>query len=308
MKDTTYISVIVYITNNYIDNNIIKLDDFLDKHFAHYEIVLVNDTGRYYNLNKCSSIKERIKGNVMIIDLWEKHGVDKGLFAGTDICMGDFIYEIEDLNLDYSLELIMDMYKKSIKEGYDIVYLQQDKPVGILSKSYNYILKSLTKDKPLNNNSRVRLVTRRALYKIEAYKNQDICRNIMYMNSGFKFTTINYNSNKSTKGDMTYKVSRVRKDLRYLIIYTDELERLPFIFSMLFFIASIITTIIHINYPRLINGLLNTSWIVLFSILLGFSFVLFSLGIVNRSLKTSYSKCIEVKAYKVSNVKRLNKY
>lgn len=154
MKILTFVSVVAYARN---DENVaqflIPLDRWLHQHFETHEIILVEDSGTDI-LEAALAVKDEVRGNVSVVTLQGRHGKDRALSAGTDLSIGDYIYELDTIPTSLQLELLMSMYSTAVDKGIDI----------ILSGS-------------------IRLVTRRALYALENTKGLN--RTERYKNCGF---------------------------------------------------------------------------------------------------------------------------
>lgn len=63
---------------------------------------------------------KQIKAMVSVVHMGFFHGLEGAMNAGRDIAIGDFVYEFDDIFVDYEPEVIMEVYHKLI-EGNDIV-------------------------------------------------------------------------------------------------------------------------------------------------------------------------------------------
>ncbi len=310
MKEKTFISVIVYAYNveDSIADFILKIDFFLNNNFNSYEIIIVNDDSKDNTEDEIFNIKDIVKGNVTIVSLSQKHGVDRALFAGADISIGDFIFEFESIIIDYPMELILDMYRKSTIEDYDIILATSDKAENLLVKTYFRVIKKLSNKKIILDNSQLRLVTRRALYKMADDKEIITNRSIMYKNCGFEWTEIVYSTDSYKIKNKKRIDKRIIKDLKAVMIYTQLFTKLPFFFSGLFLVFFLMI---------LLSGTLNLSLItlekicnklLLGTISLGFTMIFLILGIMYKSINMLINIGINSNSYKVKSIKRINKY
>lgn len=310
MKETTYVSIVVYVHNNEKDivEFLLKMDDFLNRSFVSYEIILVNDNSTDNTIKRVFEVKDEVKGNVSIVNVSEKHGIDKALLAGTDVSIGDFIFEIESLAIDYPIEIMLDMYKQSSEKGYDIVFAKRNKSFDLPYTIYSRLIKSISSNKIEIENNHLRLVSRRALYALMDCKNEILTRSIIYKNSGFDLSynvynpinTKKYNSQKLNKKNLSF--------VELLMVYTKLFDRAPFILSTLFLTTSLFLTLAKIFNWTFISNALAENWIIVVFISLGFTFVFLILGIIYKSLNMLLNTQLNVKAYKVKNIQRLNRY
>ena len=310
MKEMTFISVITYAHNveDSIADFILKIDSFLNNNFNSYEIIIVNDDSKDNTEDEIFNIKDIVKGNVTIVNLWQKHGVDRALFAGGDISIGDFVFEFESIIIDYPMNLILDMYRKSTIENYDIVLATGDKAENLLVKTYFKVIKRLSNKKIILDNSQLRLLTRRALYKMADNKEIITNRSIMYKNCGFEWTEIVYSTDSYKIKNKKRINKRIIKDLKAVMIYTQLFTKLPLLFSGLFLLFFLMI---------LLSGTLNSSLItlekicnklLLGTISLGFTLIFLILGIMYKNINMLINIGINSHSYKVKNIKRINKY
>lgn len=310
MKETTYISFIAYAYND--EDNIIefltKVDSFLYENFASYEIILVNDNSKDDTLDEIYKAKDIVKGNVTVINLWEKHGVDRALFSGTDISIGDYIYELESINVDYPMEVILDMYYRSTKEGYDMVFAKPNAPLNFVTKAYAGIIKRISKEKVNFENSTLRLVTRRALYAMTKNKAIITDRNIKYKNCGFSWVNMFYDlitPLKKQNNKMDFKTARV---FLALSIYTKVFDRIPFFLSGLFFVFGLLSILTGILNSKLTWISMKPNYIIATIVSIGFSLVFLVLGMGYKKLNIIINSQMNTEVYKVKDIKRINKY
>lgn len=310
MKEMTFISLIIYAHNDEkrIADLIIKMDSFLNNNFNSYEIIIVNDDSRDNTEKEIFKIKDDVNGNVTVVNLLERHGVDRALFAGTDISIGDFIFEQESVAIEYPMELILEMYKKSSLEGYDILFSKSDSTENLFNRTYFNIVKGLSSHKIRLEDSHLRLVTRRALYSMAGNKEIITNRNIMYKNCGFEWNEIVFDSTPIPRANKKKASRRISQDLKAMLIYTKLFSRLPFLLSGLFLIFT---------FSILLSGIFNSSFLilddisnrlVLSSICFGFALIFLILGIMYKSINILISIEMNSNPYKVKSIKRINRY
>lgn len=154
MKITTFISVVAYARNEEktVGQFLVQMDQFLNPRFETYEIILVDDDSTDNTLQEAFAVKDVVQGNVTVVSLRGRHGVDLALTAGTDLSIGDLIYEVEQPQA--SNPILARLYEIIEGEGVDIVL-----------------------------GSKMRLVTRRALYALA--KGQGNNRAQQYRHCGF---------------------------------------------------------------------------------------------------------------------------
>ncbi|MTI46627.1 MAG: glycosyltransferase [Firmicutes bacterium] len=310
MKETTYVSVIAYTYNDEekVKNFLLKLDEFLYQNFTSYEIILVDDSSDDGTFNEIFKTKNMIKGNVSLINMWEKHGVAKSLFAGTDISIGDYIYEIESISIDYPMEILLKMYNKSTGEGNDIVFAKSKSSQNYLRELCSKGLAKVSKGKVSIDSNDLRLISRRALYSITKSKGVITNRNIMFRNCGFSWSELNYSPIITSLNNSKIKnrVKTIEDIFNALIMYTTTLEKIPFIFSGVTLLMSLLLFgLYNIKY---ISSISHPSSLIISVGLFGLSLILFTLGLIYKKLEVFYNMKNGTEIYKVKNINRINRY
>jgi len=270
-------------------------NNFLYDKFTSYEIILVNDNSTDETVNRAFEVKDLVKGNVTIVDLKNHIGVGTALNSGTDISIGDLIYEIESILVDYPLEIMLDMYNELSKEGKDIIILKSNEKPRLIRRIYNNLIKWLSNNKIDPISSKIRLVTRRALYSVTKDKNIITDRCILYKNSQFDWTNKYYLPVEKSINNENL-LNRLSKDIKSLMIHTKVFNKLPFLLSLIFFIFSIVNLLLKSNFK------LGVSLISL-----GFSSILIILGLLYSKLDIILNKDIKLD-YKVKSITRINRY
>ena len=121
-KEKNFISAVIYLHNceKQIGEFIKNVADVLDNNFEKYEIICVNDYSTDNTLAEVKRISNSIKGSLSVINMSFYQGLELAMNAGMDLAIGDFVYEFDSTIMDYSPDLIMKIYRRSL-EGFDIV-------------------------------------------------------------------------------------------------------------------------------------------------------------------------------------------
>jgi len=158
MKVSTFISVVGYVSRD--EKNIppflTDLDRYLEQRFETYEIILVEDDSADAALADALTVKDELQGNVSIVSLRGRHGRESALEAGTDLSIGDYIFELDALSALTKPQDLVVMYDAAKAGGMDI---------GLGAK--------------------IRFASRRALYA--SAESKGTSRTQRYMNCGFNW-------------------------------------------------------------------------------------------------------------------------
>ncbi|MEK3663772.1 glycosyltransferase [Paenibacillus sp. FSL F4-0236] len=201
MKEQVFVSVVLYAYNNEreIEQSLIQFDRIMRSHFKNYEIILVNDYSNDSTLEKAHNAIRTIYADTTIINLSRKHGVERAMMAGLNKSMGDFVFEIESLTIDFDVELLYDMFKTSTNKGFDIVVASSGQ-VGWKSKVFYQLLNRVSYLNLSLSTETVRLVTRRALNAMQNLKEKVRYRKALYELTGYSKTLIQYQSVNKARG------------------------------------------------------------------------------------------------------------
>src|SRR3989339_2046055 len=122
MKEKAIISAVIYVNKN--DKGLLEFIKKIDRHFSQYfdiyEVIVINDGGSEETKRDIRKLGKSLSGNVTIINLPWTHNIETAMLSGTDIALGDFIYEFDHPYIDYPLSLLSDLYEKATS-GYDII-------------------------------------------------------------------------------------------------------------------------------------------------------------------------------------------
>lgn len=186
-REKNFVSIVVYLQNNEreIEYFLKSFDKFLVDKFDAYEFVLVDDSSTDKTKTKIKDISGSINGNVVIIELAYKHGLETAMLAGTDFAIGDFVYEFDSPIINFNLIEIMNVYKKSL-EGYDIVAASSNTPIELSSRLFYSYLNKVSQRRMELTTEYFRIVSRRALNRVFKNKEKLRYRKALYHYSGFK--------------------------------------------------------------------------------------------------------------------------
>ena len=289
--EQNYISVVLVVNeeNKEIITKIQNINKILKNNFKNSEIVIVDNTSKNSSLESLNTLDFKHTE----IKLPIKHRTQQALNAGTAIAIGDYILEIEDISFDIDYNKIMEMYKKS-QEGYDFVFLTPKKLRKSSKIFYNilnkYFKNSFNED---ISSSVMTLSSRRGQNKVAEVGKRIINRNVAYVLSGLKSSSIvvdmNYKNNRGFSENLMLTFDT-------LIYYTDAImlftQRLAFVFFALFglgVIYSLITRIVR----ETVEG-----WASLFIVLsLGFFGIFLILSIIIRYLHHILQNSLNSKDY-----------
>lgn len=304
MKEKSFLSVIIYSYNQIkkLSKSLIKIDQFLLENFENYEIIIVNNGSTDHTEEKLESIKKNIKGNTTLVNLNKKQNIETVILAGTELAIGDFIIEIENIEGRFNPSMILNLFKKCTS-GFDIVSAiatNCQKESKLFYKLFNKINNSNInlKTEPL------RIITRRALNQALKSKEKNRYRKILYLNTGFPHETIYYNSKKQVKSNKTFK-EKINLGLEMLLSFSNIGFDFTFLLSFIFFLIStligIYTIYVYLTYKQVISGWTTTMLFLSF----GFSGMFLITGILVKLLTMILLESKDKPQYSVKSIKRI---
>ncbi|MBR1853011.1 MAG: glycosyltransferase [Lachnospiraceae bacterium] len=315
-KEKNFISCVVYLHNdeavvrNFLDN----ICGIMQENFEKYEIICVNDGCTDGTVEEIHEFLEQMEASggktrsVSLINLSFYQGVETAMSAGGDLAVGDFLFEFDRCCLDFEPGLIMDVYRRAL-EGYDVVSAAPKRGVSFSSRLFYALYNWSSHFRYRIRQERFRVVSRRAVNRVNQMNVYVPYRKVMYMNCGLKTDTLVYDNKDTVKRARNREEQGSRSGLAVdtLIIFTDVLEKfslwvsvilLGFMVMMFFWIIySIFSTV------RPVEG-----WMSLMA-LMSFGFFMLSvmLTLIFKYLSVILNMSFRKQRYVVEGVEKLTK-
>lgn len=305
-KEKNFISAVVYLHNDekQITNFLENLNERLNNTFDKYEIIIVNDS----STDKSVELIKEYSNNqsttcISLINMSFYQGVEQAMVAGVDLSIGDFVYEFDSVKMDYKIELINEVYKKAMT-GYDIVrVINTNKKKSISSIFYKIFNKYSNNQYDIESES-FRLLSRRAINRIQSLNKTIPYRKALYANCGLKMESIYYEGEKSKSNGSFKKNSDIAIDS--LIIFTNAAYKFTMFLSILFMLFTIsvgIYTITIFISKEPVAG--YTSTMLLLSA--AFFGIFLILSIIIRYLSVIIDLIFKKRNYIFESIEKMNK-
>ncbi|WP_141336626.1 glycosyltransferase [Paenibacillus sp. tmac-D7] len=193
MKAKVFVSAVLYVHNEQdtIKEGLSQLNLILKNSFEYYEIILVNDASQDQTLERARQASSEISGDLIIVSLARKHGIEKAMMAGLVRSMGDFVFELETTRFEYPLDIIVELYQKAL---YDIVAASPAHGIPWTSKVFYNLVKKVSYLKLDLTTETARIVSRRALNAMLNLKEKVRYRKALYSFIGYSKTVLVYES------------------------------------------------------------------------------------------------------------------
>lgn len=217
-REKVFVSVVVYHRDepDALAAFVTRVGPWLDRHFALYEIVVVDDASRTDPLPLIAEVAAASAVTVVSIRLARRHGVEAGIKAGLDRAMGDWIFELESPDIDFDLDLLARLYSIGA-QGSDVVTASGD--AGSLRSRLFYRLVNhyAELDTPLRT-ERLRLTSRRTLNSMLGMREKVRYRKALYAVLGHRHQHQSYRATRPPRPRRTRHIDRETSSLAFDIL------------------------------------------------------------------------------------------
>lgn len=311
-KEKNFVSCVVYLHN---DGAVVKefmadICGVMKDNFEKFEVVCVNDGCTDDTIEQLHSFLEegQYARSVSLINLSFYQGVETAMNAGSDLAVGDFIFEFDRCIPDFDPALIMQVYERAL-EGYDVVAASPKKGVALTSRIFYGLYNWSTKNRYRIRQERFRVVSRRAVNRVNQMNVYVPYRKVMYMNCGLKTDTIVYENKNVERKNRNREERGKRSGLAVdtLVIFTDVLEKFSMMVSvvLLGFLLIMFGWIIYSVFSevRPVEG-----WLSLMA-LMSFGFFMLSvlMTLIFKYLSIILNMSFKKQRYVIEGVEKLTK-
>ena len=311
-KEKKFISLVVYLhdVEDYIEYFLDKILPVCDSHFQEFEMVCVDDGCTDDTVEKLRTYieKNQMKAMVNVVHMSFFQGLESAMNAGRDIAIGDFVYEFDDVFVDYEPELLIQVYEKLL-EGNDIVAARSKGKLRLSSKLFYALYNSTSRAKGKIGPETFRIVSRRAINRIKSMGQYIPYRKAVYMNCGLKNDTIAYESKDKDARVKNKIVAKERTTLALdsFIYFTNAMEKTSAVISGLFLLLTVgmgiyvISDFFNSNKP--VEGWLST----MSFLALGFFGVFALLTIILKYMSVMLNLIFRQQRYLVAEIEKVVK-
>lgn len=312
LREKNFVSCVIYLHNDgkTVRDFLQKICDVMEKNFEKYEIVCVNDGCVD---DTVAQMKEFLAGQksapvVSLINMSYYQGMESAMNAGRDLAVGDFLFEFDKCEPDFTDSLIMEVYRRAL-EGYDVVAAAPKFGISLTSKLFYLVYNWSSRYQGKLRQERFRIVSRRAVNRVNQMNVYIPYRKAMYMNSGLKTDTICYDNRELLKKGQTKEERNNRNMLAVdtLVFFTSALEKLSLTVSVVLFGALLIMfgylvySIFSANRP--VEG-----WLSIMSLMsFGFFMISVMLTLILKYLSLILNLSFKKQRYVIEGVEKLTK-
>lgn len=311
-KEKKFISVVVYLHNveDYIKFFLKSVIPVCEEHFQEFEVVCVDDGCTDDTIEKLKEYLEenQTRAMVNVIHMSFYQGLETAMNAGRDIAIGDFVYEFDNVFVDYNPKIMLEVYDKML-EGNDIVAARSEGKLRLTSKLFYALYNGTSRAKGKIGPETFRIISRRAINRIKSMGQYIPYRKAVYMNCGLKTSTISYESTEKNAGFKKKAATSERTMLAMdsFIYFTNALERVSAVISGLFLLLTVGMGIWLIrdffNADKPVEGWLSTMGFLA----LGFFGVFVLLTIILKYLSVLLNLVFRQQRYLIADIEKIVK-
>lgn len=308
-KENKFVSLVVYLHNS--EDEILfflqKIIPIFEDNFSQFELICVDDacTDATVDVLKNYLEEKQISVMVNIIHMSFFHGLESAMNAGRDLAIGDFIYEFDDIFIDYPVKLLLEVYRK-VLDGNDIVSAGTRRNLRVSSKIFYSLYNKTSRGRGKIGPETFRIVSRRAINRVKSIGQYIPYRKAVYSNCGLKTAVVLY---EATKGRRKKQKAgeRVSLALDSFIYFTNALETVSLIISALFLLLTVGMGV-YIIRDYLSNNAVVEGWLSTMGFMaVGFFGVFALLTIILKYLSVLLNLIFKRQRYLVADIEKVVK-
>jgi polyisoprenyl-phosphate glycosyltransferase len=300
-KEKGYISLVCYLRDDadVIEGFLHTLAPLIMDKFEYFQFVFVDDFSSDNTFEAVVKTLEEIKIPGSVLRLSQKHGTERGLLAGLDKAVGDFIIEFDCPVIDFPLNLINTSFE-AIKSGKDIVVIHPEKALDFSTRVYYCLFNKLSYlNEPLTT-ERVVVMTRRALNSILSIDERVRYKKALLSLAGFPRQSIPYKPTKNNYIDKRSSPEKILSAFENFVSYTSIGSRAPIFLSALFLMISIVIGVwVTYNYFFMVD-VAGVGWVSIMGFMsISFSGLFFLLGILSEYVTKILREIVNIPIYTI---------
>lgn len=310
-REKSFVSAVIYVHNceERIEPFLTNVLTMLNSNFEHSELICVNDFSSDDSVARIKSLLKKVDTalcSVAMVNMSCFHGLELAMNAGLELSIGDFVFEFDSTEPDWAMEDAMDVYACAMR-GYDIVSASPDRRQNFTSSLF---YKTFRRYSPMPYEMRTesfRIISRRALNRINGMNASIPYRKAMYASSGLKSCSHVYKQTnpRGANPEKDNRRYRFRLAVDTLLLFTD----VGYSFSMLMTAVMMIVAVFMAVYSIVVFAIGNPveGWTTTILFLSLAFFGLFGiLTMVIKYLQILVDLIFKRKKYTYESVEKLN--
>ncbi|MBQ3587508.1 MAG: glycosyltransferase [Oscillospiraceae bacterium] len=307
-KEKNFVSAVVYLYNdeNSVGGFLNTVNSVLKENFEKYEIVCVNDCSTDNTVKAVEAFcEENSVKSLTLINTSFFQGVESAMVAGVDISIGDFVFEFDSCLVDYSEDMIMSVYRKSL-EGNDVVFAVPKGAGRTTSKLFYSLFNRFSDMQYKIKTQRFSIISRRGINRVKSMGVKTVYRKAVYASCGLPVADFDYTPETALKSADTQKAVKQELALNSLILFTDIGYKisitLSFMMAAVLMLAGIYTVVIFLS-ANPVAGWTTTMLVISFGFFGLFLLLAFVLKYLSLILNLVFTK----KQYVVESIRKITK-
>lgn len=309
-KEKNFVSSVIYVHNaqQRIDKFLHTIINVMESNFEHSEIICINDASDDESLSVIKNVSmEASKTSVAVVNMSYFHGLELAMNAGVDLAIGDFVFEFDNTNFDFDVDVIMRIYRHSL-EGYDIVSASPEKRENFTSKMFYRMFDKFSNISYEMVTESFRVFSRRTINRISSMNKNILYRKALYANCGLKTDRIKYEVKKKgmSSSDKKERSYRFGLAVNSLILFTEVGYRFSMTMTMMMIFISLCVIAYTISTYFMANPIEGWTTTILFLSVCFFG--LFAiLTIIIKYLQLLVDMVFKRKHYSYESIEKLTK-
>jgi dolichol-phosphate mannosyltransferase len=245
LKEQKFVSIVAYVRDDevYIQQFLDTVVGAIAERFENFEVIFVDDGSADASLLRIREGAAKLPEDAMIqvVRMGVFQGLEAAMNAGTELSIGDFVFEFDTVAVDYPAALVGEVYEHAVT-GFDVVAAVPPAPKGLIGFYYHiYHATKVGGGYALRRES-FRIVSRRAINRVHALARSTPYRKVGYMNSGMAYGHLAYDpaSGARRSYDRQAKSGRFGLAMESLILYTTAISYITTILSVIFFAFAVV--------------------------------------------------------------------
>lgn len=302
-KEKNFISLVAYVHNNEneIDHFLNLLYSELNDHFDKFELIFVNDRSTDTTVEHIRTFSKTSMIPISVIQMSYYQGLELSMTAGVDLAIGDFVLEFDSVNINFDISLIMRIYQRCL-DGYDIVSASPRNNLRFSSKIFYSIYNKNSNNINKLKTESFRVLSRRAINRIQSLVISIPYRKAVYANSGLKSDTIYYETNQKNEPVLDMRIKGWLA-IDSLILFTNTTFKFSFFLTLLMMLGTlsiaIYTILIYIS-EKPVEGWTTTMLVITG----GFFSIFFILTIIIKYLSLLLELVFRKHTYMIESIEK----
>ncbi|MCR4764275.1 MAG: glycosyl transferase family 2 [Lachnospiraceae bacterium] len=280
---------------------------FTDR-FSQGELILVLRGGDSVNRQ---AIREHFAAHptrllTSIVTMDAASGQESAMNAGRDLAIGDYVFEFDDIHIDYDRETILGAYAKC-HEGFDIVTVRDDRKSRLTSRLFYRTFNRLAGKGASLGPSTFRVLSRRAINRVKSLSTYIPYRKAVYENAGLACAELTYHSTDRS-GISRHSTQNARSGLAIdsFIYFTNLMEWISLAICGIFF-AIAVAVIIYVIVSLFSDEQLSSGWVSIMGFLsIGFTGLFGLMTIVLRYLSALVDLTFRRQRYLIHDIEKIS--